>query len=586
MSKQMPKKGTPGKKIVNPEVKTPGRKSPTKVATRSSSIFSSLETHLNNRETAYIITIILIAAGFSFLCFDNKISIANDDALYIEAGASYAKNFFGYFYTETAPLYPMILSLLIKLLGVKLFWLKASSIVFFCLALFFIYKAFRNRIPFLILIPSLLLTALNAQFLVFASLTYTETFSLLMVGIAFRIFFRIFDKIEQPDYSIKNNLQYFILLGFVCFMLMIARNVALASLGIILLYLAYRKKYIESAVSFSGFVLFYFIYKTALKYIWHLSDSQFSSQGAKMFNKDAYQPQLGKETAWGFVIRFWENCQIYISSRLYFVLGFREEMSPNNIALTLFTIGIVVWSSYLMFSKRLYALLFSTFFFSGLLAATFISLHTSWGQSRLIMIYLPFILFAFFYLLYYYGEKFEPLQSLYLLTFFILLITGISATLNQAKDRFPVFLENISGDPTYGYTPDWQNYIKMTKWCAQQFPNNTKSIAVRKAPMSFIFSDGKEFYPIYGTPTQNPDSLLIPLKNAHVNYLMLSELRANPDMYVEGQIIGTMHRYAYYIQQKYPNAFQFIHQEGDLEKSQLYKINYAYIDSLSASLNK
>lgn len=66
---------------------------------------------------------------------------------------------------------------------------------------------------------------------------------------------------------------------------------------------------------------------------------------------------------------------------------------------------------------------------------------------------------------------------------------------------------------------------------------------------------------------------------------MLSELRANPDMYVEGQIIGTMHRYAYYIQQKYPNAFQFIHQEGDLEKSQLYKINYLYIDSLKATLN-
>lgn len=57
-------------------------------------------------------------------------------------------------------------------------------------------------------------------------------------------------------------------------------------------------------------------------------------------------------------------------------------------------------------------------------------------------------------------------------------------------------MENISGHPTYGYTLDWQNYINMTKWCAQQFPNETKSIAVRKSAHVFrgIFSEGKEFY--------------------------------------------------------------------------------------------
>lgn len=160
----------------------------------------------------------------------------------------------------------------------------------------------------------------------------------------------------------------------------------------------------------------------------------------------------------------------------------------------------------------------------------------------------------------------------------------MSTTLKQAKARFPIFLENISGDPTFGYTPDWQNYIKMTKWCAQNFPNDTKSIAVRKAPMSFIFSDGKEFYPIYGTPTENPDSLLIPLRASKVHYLMTAELRANPEMHVDGQIIGTMHRYVYYIQVKYPNAFEFVHQEGDLEKTQLYKIRWNYIDSMQKIL--
>lgn len=584
MAKQKTDKDKSNKPISNTETNQMFRKK-TRNATLQNSgatIFSTLEKHFAKNKTIYLIVIIFCAFLLSFLCFDNKISIANDDALYIEAGSSYAKHFFSYFYTETAPLYPMVLSLFIMLFGVKLFVLKTTSVLFFCAALYFIFKTYEGRIPYTILIPALIITATNAQFLVYASLTYTETFSLLMFSVAFMLFFKIFDKFENNDYAFSSNIQNYILIGFVCFMLMLARNVALAGLGIVLIYLVYRKKYKETGVTFISFTVFYFLYKMALKYIWHLTDSQFSSQGGKMFNKDAYQPQLGKETTWGLVVRFYENCQIYLSSRLYFILGFREEMSPNNLALTFFTIGIIVWSAYLMYSKKLYTLLFTTLFFSGLLAATFISLHTSWGQSRLVMLYLPFILFNVFYLLYFYGEKFEVLQNLYLLLFFILFITGISVTLNQAKEKFPVFVENMTEDPTYGYTPDWQNYIKMTKWCAQQFPNDTKSIAVRKAPMSFIFSEGKEFYPIYGTPTQNADSLLLPLRKSNVNYLMLAELRANPDMYVEGQIIGTMHRYAYYIQQKYPEAFQFVHQEGDLEKSQLYKINYHYIDSLKS----
>jgi hypothetical protein len=118
----------------------------------------------------------------------------------------------------------------------------------------------------------------------------------------------------------------------------------------------------------------------------------------------------------------------------------------------------------------------------------------------------------------------------------------------------------------------------MTKWCAENLPK--ENIAVRKAPMSFIFSEGKEFYPIYNTPTENPDSLLIPLRSAKVNYIMPAELRANPATYIEGQIIGTVHRYMYYVMTKYPDAFEFVHQEGDLEKAQLYRIKWNYIDSI------
>jgi hypothetical protein len=557
----------------------------TKTVTQQSNsitLFQRLEEHFSKHHKNYLIFLVVLSIIFSFLSFDNKISTANDDALYIESGANYSKSFFGYFYLANAPLYPMVLGILIKIIGVKLFLLKAFSVLCFGAAIFFVFKAFENRIPYLILIPSLLLTAINFQFLMYASLTYTETFSLMIFGICFGILFKIFDKFEAENYQFKDNIPQFILIGFLFFLMMITRNVALAAIAILAVFLVYRKKYIEAIASIFGFGIFYFLYKLLLKFIWKIDGSQFVAQSKLMFQKDAYQPQLGNENFGGFINRFLENCQIYISSRFFYVLGFREEMSENNVMLTLISIAIILCGIFLMHKKKQYILIFTTLFFSGLLATTFISLHTSWGQTRLIMLFLPFILFNIFYIFYYIGEKLSYLQYLFPLIFFILLISSISATFKQMSEKLPIFIENMTGDATYGYTTDWQNYIKMTQWCAKNLPNETQSIAVRKAPMSFIFSEGKEFYPVYNTPTDNPDSLLIPLRTSKVNYFMLPKLRLDPNRYLEDQFIGTMHRYVYYVRTKYPDAFQFVHQEGDIEEAQLYKINWQYIDSLKS----
>ena len=556
-----------------------------KTVASGKNIFDFLEGHFTSKSNFYLIFLVLLACVFSFLCFDNKISTANDDALYIESGASYAKGFFSYFYLANAPLYPMILGVLIKIIGVKLFLLKLFSIVCFGLAIYFVFKAFEKRIPYIILIPALLLTVINFPYLMYASLTYTETFSLMVFSICFVFLFKIFDKLDAENYSFKNNIPQFLLIGFLFFWMMITRNVALAAIGILAVFLIYRKKFLEAGASVAGFGVFFVLYKLALKFIWKIDGSQFASQSKLMFQKDAYQPQLGNENYVGFINRFLENCQIYISSRFYYVLGFREEMSTNSAALTVFSIGLLLWSLFLMHKKKQFTLIFITLFFSGLLATTFISLHTSWGQTRLIMLFLPFILFSFFYLFYYYGQAFSFLQIAYPFVFFILFFVSIKTTLKQVKERFPVFVENMTGDPTYGYTPDWQNYIKMSKWCAVNLPNQTRQIAVRKAPMSFIFSDGKEFYPVYNTPTVNPDSLLIPFRISKVNYLMTCKLRIDPSRYIENQFIGTMHRYAYYIQNKYPEAFQLIHTEGDIEEAELYKINWSYIDSVKTTNN-
>lgn len=562
--------------------------------TISKSMFDILENHFSTKRNMYLILLVLISFIFALFCFDNKISTANDDALYIESGARYANAFFAKtsWYTANAPLYPIVLGLIIKAIGVRLMWLKMFSVISFAAAIYFIFRAYEKRIPYLILIPSLLLTAINFEYLMYASLTYTETFSLMIIGICFILIFKIFDKLQIEGLSIKDKMMPVFILGALCLLLMLTRSVALGAIGVVVLYLVYRKNYKEAVLAVASFVIVFLAYKFLVDAIWQPSDSQFKTQIKLMYQKDVYNPQLGDEDLSGFIVRFWKNCEIYISSRFMFVLGFREEMAETNTLITIICIALVLWSLYLAHISKQYTLLFTTLFVGAMLAVTFITLNVSWGQTRLIMIYLPFILFSIFYILYYYGQKMSLLQVLYPFVFFVLFIVSINATLKQIKERLPIFVENVTGDATYGYTPDWQNYIKMSKWCAENFPNETKSIAVRKAPMSFIFSDGKEFYPIYSTPTSNPDSLLMPFihydsttqKIDSVKYLMTAELRGNPNMYVEGQIIGTMHRYAYYIQQKYPNSFIPIHQEGDIEEAILYKINWNYIDSLRKNI--
>lgn len=571
------KKVSPGKKNVTPKkVRTSKESGP------SFSLIDSMESHFSRHANNYLILCLVLAVVLSLLCFDVKISTANDDALYIESGASFAKNFFGYFYLANAPLYPMILGLLIKIFGVKLIILKCFSIVFFCGGLFFLFQAFRNRIPYVILVPSLLLTSVNFPFLMYASLTYSECLYLLMIGFCFLVCFRSFDKIFAEGSTFKDHILPALFVGSTAFLFLITRNIALVAIVPLTAFLIYRKKYAESAISISAFAGLYFAYRLILKVVWHVDQSQYEGQKL-IFQKDAYNPALGMETIPGYFNRLIENSQIYISQRFMYVLGFKEEVSGNNVLVTLVFIGLVLWSLYLMFKNRQYPLLFSTLFFCCLLGANFIALQTSWGQTRFIMIYLPLILMSLFYLLYHYAKTVSLSEYLFPFAFFILLFSSVRLTFSNIAERLPVLIENIKGDPTYGYTPDWQNYIRMTQWCAKNLPN--EMVAVRKAPMSFIFSEGKEFAPIYNTPTQNPDSLLLPLRQEKVNYIMPAELRLDPNRYIEGEFIGTVHRYMYYILQKYPDAFAFVHQEGEQEKAQLYKIRWDYIDSLKAISN-
>jgi len=481
-------------------------------------LFDKMEKFFTRHSQACLYLCLAVALLFSLLLFNVRITDSSDDALYIEAGYRYAKSFFNYYYTSTAPLYCMFLAIPIAIFGVNLILLKMFSIVFFLLGIFLYFRAFRGRIENIVLLPALFLTALNSLFLFYAGQTFTEAFTLFMSGWFFCAFFKLDDATETGA-NIKENWGKFLLVGLSAYLLLLARNVAIVIPLIILIYFLFQKKWLTSLLSLCSFGLFYGLYKGIIEPLFwgHLNlKGQYAAQSNMMWLKNPYNPGLGTEDFNGLVTRFLENAKLY-STQLFNITGLKSEaVAPFNYTfvaiLVAFALAALVFSI-IRKNRRIWAVLL---YVSAFLSATFVSLATSWAQPRLIMVYLPliaiFVFYAFCALLR--IKKIRWLQWTYPILIVLFLFVNIKKVIGETEKSLPVLEQNLAGDKYYGLTPDWINYFKASEWAADSLPKE-KIIACRKAPMSFIYTGGRSFYGISSVPSTVPDSALKVSKFEH-----------------------------------------------------------------------
>ena len=141
---------------------------------------------------------------------------------------------------------------------------------------------------------------------------------------------------------------------------------------------------------------------------------------------------------------------------------------------------------------------------------------------------------------------------------------------------FPVVTikKNISGDKYYGFTPDWENYLKMSTYCADSLPKNS-CVLCRKPAMSFIYGHGKKFIGEYTSPTRPPDadSVLMRWKKNNVKYIMLASLRITLKKN-NGYIINNIHRMLQPVIEKYPQKLRLLKTIGSNEQCDLYELTY------------
>ena len=565
-----------------------------KKSTSSSSIYDRLSSFLSNKRTFYVILFTGIA--LAFINFNARVSEAHDDSLYIEAAYKYVHEFPNYYYTSNAPMYPMFLALLTLVFGTNLIAFKLFSLLFFIIGSVLYYKAIDKKVPPILQYFVFTFICINHLILYFSSQTFSEAFYMLMQA-TFFYFFCKYNFGDNPiSDTIKIDYKRWLMLGLLMMLLTLAKNILIFGVAAIVLYYFFSKEYKKAGIILVSFGIFKVLYEVIKNWVWGKSAVQYSSQMSILLNKDPYDATQGQEDLAGFFGRFADNIGLYLGKRFYQILGFMDEqfagrdmieengemvakMSPALIFLSMLVLFFTFLGLYKAIKNKQRVITFLVFFAGTVSFGTFFLLQARWDQPRFVLVHMPALLLGIGYGLYDLLKKDNFNQRLFIA--FLLLITGsmFISSFSRGVKNLPIVTKNLKGDIYYGYTPDWQNYLKISAWCADSLPQ-TSLIACRKAPMSFVYGKGKHFFPIYSvigkdtaTGQSNPDSALAIFKRNKVTHILLANLRIDPTKNT-GEIINTLHNIAYPIAQKYPEKLRLVKTIGDMEVAELYEIKY------------
>lgn len=550
----------------------------TKTATKKpSDTISKLEHwfELNSKKTFYALSTLCLL--FSFMFFNARISEAHDDALYLEAGWRFVHEFPNYFYTQNAPLYPLFLALLTKFFGLRLILFKLISVAFNFFGFVLFYKAFEKKVPYTVFIPVAVFSAINHLIMYYASMTFTEAFYFFLQGLFFFYASKTVETVAKDNVNINTQWKMWIMLGLSMFLMSTAKSSAIVVVPAIILFYFIEKNYKAIGYAIGSYLIFKIAYEAIVRIVWG-AQNQFQGQGRILLQKDPYDKSLGDEDFGGFIQRFFDNSELYLSKRFFQIIGWRDEMGMDVYGLLAFiVIAITLFGLWMVFKQKNKPLFLFGLFSGAQLLLSFIILQARWDQARIVLVCMPVMLLLIFNLLHNYTHKMSMGKLIYVAVTVLVIGSVILSSIKRGLPNIPIVQKNLKGDKYFGYTPDWVNYLRCSEWCADSLPKETM-VACRKAPMSFVYGKGKKFFPIYSvikkdsiTSQSNPDSALAYFASQKVTHIMVASLRIDPTKNT-GQIINTVHNIVQPIMEKYPNKLKLVHTEGAFEQCYLFEI--------------
>ncbi len=627
------------------------------------SLFEKLNKHLEKHSTLYFYFSLGFTLLFGLLLYDPRVSLSGDDSTYILNARDFCTKF--QFPGFQGPLYPMVISVIVMIFGISLFPLKIFSLLSIAGFIYFTYKAFRNRIPAILLFSMLILVAINSHILYYGSQTYNDAFYLFIQSIFILVFFRYFIDEKEEKISWKTDIKRHIFLALCLMGVSLTRSIGMALVIAVVVYFLFYRKWKNACMAILFFTIFLFAFQGIKSTVWDSSGFQITTQGSALTNKDYYHPEYGQEDISGYFNRLLGNSDQYLSRDLFSIMGLRKATPgvplKNYPFLAVLMYAIAIGVLFFTFKKSRY-IFFITVMTGCFLLVTFTVLQVFWGQERLIIPSYPYLLLIIFSFLYYWlnKEKFRSIQWIIVIPFVILFFSGISDTFKNISE-----VRKLKNEYS-GLSSDWRNYMQASRWIGENLKENEVA-ACRKPSISMIYSGGKDFHGIYSVPSenfdtflkkweQNPgnyaaylidnkltnesyytiqkqyyagvsvgnlhfmivqspdsinkdkslqniqfiqspeqmkqlaekannqvsltyaDSLLTNLSKNNVTHVLTANLRINPDAKT-GQIISTVERYVYYIQEKYPYLFTVEKQIGadNDEPARILKIQWESI---------
>jgi hypothetical protein len=554
----------------------------TKVVTNKiGDLFDIIDNYLRKKQNFFFWLFFAISILFTFLLFDLRVSVGGDDSTYIISADDLIKNF--KYPSFQGPLYPIILSPFIAIFGINVPVLKLLSLIFLSAHLFFFFRAFRNKISDLILISTLILISINSYLLFFGSQTYTEAFFLMCQSLFFIYFFKNFITNDKQSLDIKHEIPKYLTLGLILLGLGLIKNIGYGVVFVVIIYFLFEKKWKPAGLALAGFGIAYGFWQFFKYLIWSDEKAQFTHQASTLFQKHPYDPSKGAETLFGYLQRFFENSNIYLSRQFFKILGLRPELieingstgSPEPMPILTILIFTIFISGFIWAIRKNKYLKFVGIYMGVMLGLTFIILQTIWEAHRLIIPFFPLMIMLAITGLYsvFKRKELKILQLILPILIIIVFFSTFSRSAYKIKEHQKLLSSHLHGNITVGFSPDWVNFINMSIWAAKNVPEG-KVIASRKPSISFIYTN-RRFFGIYNVDTNNADSLLNYLHKYKVEYVIMASLRKFEPKRTD-QIINTIQRFLYPIQQKYPEKLTLIHQIGvndpDPEPAYLFKV--------------
>ncbi len=527
-----------------------------------SDLFDRIENWFEKHNKKIFYLLLLLSTVFSFILFDSKVSDGGDDSSYIERAWSLLyDNKFPYF---QGPGYPIFLSFIVKMFGLNVVALKIFSLICQFGFVWFTYKAFVKRIPYTILFALISFISVNSFIQYYSSQTFTETFFLFIQSISFYIVFKIIDSI-QSDQSLVENLKQnywkWILFGILFVLLSISKSVAIVAIVAVVIYFVLNKNYKQIVLALSFFIIIRFVYQYITTAMYGASNS---NQFEMILRKELYKPELGYEDFGGMIKRFLDNCNTYFSLHVYRILHLRPDKYDITSFVPFFaflTSSYLVVCTFLSYKKNKF-IFFTSIYLLTLCGGIFFGIQAQNMQDRLIIIVMPFIFLILFYWMYLFAKRYSGTQTVFILFVSAMFFWNVFYSINKVKEN----------KKTAAYTPDWKNFLEMSKYCADSLPTDAQVLS-RKPSMSFLYGSGKKFVGQFVTTSMNADTVLMGWKKQNVKYIILANLRQDPSKNNK-KIINTIHRMIGPVYQKYPQKIRLVKTIGTVEKCELFEISY------------